>query len=154
MNPQTDDEQIRTALYDRDIEAFLDRDWSRVRDDFDAAAFIGYRRDPATGQWVIEYPTLDAYRDDWLRQAESVAGADRAHLSGQLYGLSSIAEIQIDDGRALVRKEFDGAVDGPGGTVDLAWTTYYFLRRSPAGRWLVTGFVGHLPRADGRLAIL
>jgi hypothetical protein len=115
-----------------------------VADTFDAAAFCGYRPDGPSGHWTIAFPTLESYRDDWLRQAASFAGTDRSTLSRELYSASTIADIEVTDDRALIRKEFDGVVQAPTGPVTLAWITYYFMRRE-ADTWLATGFVGAIP---------
>jgi hypothetical protein len=141
MDP--DEASIRSTLYERDIDAFLDQDWSQVEDTFDEAAFCGYRaNDPKA--WSVGYPTLQSYRDDWLRQAATFADEPREPLRRALMALSRITDVQISEDRAVVRKEFDGEAVASGSTHVFAWVTYYFLRLDSRG-WLVTGFVGGLP---------
>lgn len=146
-----DEQLISEMLYERDIAAFVAADWSLVEADFDSEAFVGYRLDPASGQWRIAYADLTAYRDEWLRQAADLAGNDHARASEQLATLCRIADVSIEGTRALARKEFDGTTEGPEGPVLLCWTTYYFLRRREES-WRITGFVGYLPHTDGRFS--
>lgn len=150
MHP--DEPAIRTMLYERDIDAFLDRDWGQVQDCFDPAVFCGYRGDDPLG-WTVGYPTLDSYRDDWLRQAQTFAGEDREPLRSALVNLCRIADVQIAGGRAVVRKEFDGQVQTGAQTHTFAWVTYYFLRQEGSD-WLITGFVGGLPLPGREAATL
>lgn len=145
----SDTDQILDICYHEDIEAFLDADWNRVGDTFDEGGFTGFTGADPT-RWQIGYPSLAAYRDDWLRQAALFTGADRSDLRRQLYAVSKVAEVTITGDRALVRKEFDGTVSVGSATTEFAWITFYFLR-SDAERWLITGFVGGLP-LPGRTA--
>jgi hypothetical protein len=146
----SDEDQISEMLYQRDLAAFAVADWSLVEADFDSAAFVGHRLDRESGHWQIAYPDLGSYRDEWLRQAEAMRSDEPA--TATLAALSRIADVSIDGQHALVRKEFDGTVEGPDGPVELAWTTYYFLRRRDE-QWRITGFVGYLPHADGRWSV-
>lgn len=147
MNPDT--AAITEALVQRDIAAFVAGDWSRVAADFDEESFVGYRGATGPADWVLAYPTLTAYRDDWLRQAAELTSAHGPDLEEQLLAAQRVATVQVAEGRALATKVFDGVLTGPGGTTALDWVTQYFLRRGESGRWLITGFVGYLPRVRG-----
>lgn len=150
MHP--DEESIRTMLYERDIDAFLDQDWSQVEDSFDREAFCGFRANDPDG-WSVAYPDLESYRQDWLRQAATFAAEPREPLRSELFALSRITAVDISQGRAVVRKEFDGDAGADGVRHTFAWVTYYFLRASSTG-WLVTGFVGGLPLPGHETAAL
>jgi enamine deaminase RidA (YjgF/YER057c/UK114 family) len=151
MTPAAPDDlaQDRAAIEDmlihRDVTAFVARDWDAVADDFDAASFVGYSG--ASGQWRLEFPELAAYRDSWLSQAADLGGRGVPDLATQLAGVQRLASVEVRGDRALVRKVFDGTLRWDGGSLPVDWQTYYFLRRD-AGRWLITGFAGYLPR-DG-----
>lgn len=141
---------ITDALYDRDIDAFVRGDWALVADDFAPGAFVGYHGGLGAGDpWTIGFPTLEAYRDDWLRQSAALrAGVAAGELRAQLRAASRIARIEARGDRAITRKEFDGEAGPADRRQRLHWLTYYFLRRD-ADRWRVTGFVGYLP-LEGR----
>lgn len=145
---EADTAAITTALVERDIAAFVARDWSRVAGDFDEESFVGYRGAAGSVEWVLAYPSLTAYRDDWLRQAAELTSTHGPDLEEQLLAAQRVTTVQVVEGRALATKVFDGTLTGPGGTTPLDWVTQYFLRRVESGRWLITGFVGYLPRVD------
>ncbi len=141
--------EITEITLTRDTAAFVHRDWKRVESDFDAEVFVGYRGgQPLGGPWEIGFPTLESYRDLWLKDAEAqTRGVPPEVLEQQLLAACRLAQIEIRGGWALVRKEFDGTV-GPASTpIELRWRTYYFLRRD-SDRWRITGFVGYLPFDD------
>jgi hypothetical protein len=142
----SEEEEIRTILVDRDVRAFVDRDWSITAPDF-APEIVAYSG--ASGELRLAYPSLEAYRDDWLRQAGEFVGMDAQVFGDQLRNAQQLTRIEIADGRALATKVFDGSIDGPVGPVRLEWTSHYFLRRD-AGRWVITGFVGYLPTGGPR----
>ena len=63
---------IWEMLVTRDIDAFLAADWSKVADDFVEDGFLGINanRDANPDNWRLSFPSLSAYRDEWLRQAQ------------------------------------------------------------------------------------
>ena len=66
---------IWIMLVERDIAAFVDSDWDMVADDFLSEQFLGIdgRGSDNPDSWRVGFPTLDAYRDEWLRQAAESA---------------------------------------------------------------------------------
>ena len=64
-------------LVERDFVAFVNADWSLMADDFWAEGFYGldakFSRDPS--DWKISFPTVESYRDEWLRQAPRHEGS-------------------------------------------------------------------------------
>lgn len=143
-----DDAAARTflteMLWDRDIPAWVNADWSAVADDFDAEAFVGYVSGPEGGPWSIICPTLADYERLWVAEGlEAAATASRESLAADLRTATWVDSIEIKGDRALMRKRFDGTVAG----TPLARTSYYLLRRDP-DRWRITGFCALLGAGD------
>ena len=69
---------IWDMLVNRDIAAFVARDWAAVEGHVIKEGFLGLNagKSPKPDNWQLDFPTLDAYRDEWLRQAE-VSAATR-----------------------------------------------------------------------------
>jgi hypothetical protein len=141
-----------TMLVERDIDAFLARDWTMVEDDFLADEFFGLHAQfqPRPDEWTMAFPKLSDYRDEWLRQAKETAGVDYAEpLRPALFRATGLSVIDIVGDRAVARKKFNGAVARADGSADkLDWQTLYFCARRD-GVWKITGFVGYLPRLLG-----
>jgi hypothetical protein len=144
---------IWTMLVMRDIDAFLAADWSMVEDDFEGIGFIGIHayksENPDT--WRIAFPTLEAYRDEWLRQAAASAKVQYAEpLRDALFRATNLRDIGVAGDVAMAHKKFDGTIlRSDGGRDTLNWQTLYFCRRRN-GRWKLTGFVGYMPFPMGR----
>ncbi|PDQ35053.1 MAG: hypothetical protein B5766_07970 [Candidatus Lumbricidophila eiseniae] len=134
---------IHNILLERDAVGFVARDWNLVKDDFDDDMFMGSSAE--NGPLRLIYPTLESYRDSWLRQARELEGCDPVTLKRQLLEAMSLRTVEILHGRALVTKVIKGQLDGPAGPIKLDWVTYYFLRCDQrVNRWKITGFVGYL----------
>lgn len=136
-------------LVARDNDAFAAADWGPVADDFASDRFEGISAngsaDPAS--WTLAYPTVDAYRVDWLRMADEfllkplVEGDHRALL----YLMTTLARIDIVGDRAAVWKQFRAnARLRDGGVLRIAAQSLFRLHRID-GRWMIVGFVGYLP---------
>ena len=146
----------RHTLWDmlvrRDIDAFLGQDWPMVEDDFARDRFLGlharFRDNP--DHWQLAFPTLELYRDEWLRQAEETAATAFAEpLRDALYRVTDLRDIDIGGDRAVLHKKFDGQVmRRDGEAVPLRWQTLYFCHRID-GSWKIAGFVGYLPNPLG-----
>ncbi|SDN54369.1 hypothetical protein [Aureimonas jatrophae] len=139
---------IWQMLVERDIDAFLAGDWAAVSGDFVDAEFsaIDARRLPDPADWRLAFPTLDAYRREWLRQAQ---GFSRLRFAEDprdaIFRTTRLEAVQIDGDRALARKCFDGGIRLADGSFDaMNWQTLYQCRRTGDG-WRITGFVGYLP---------
>ena len=136
-------------LVQRDFVSFLAVDWSPMEADFWAEGFCGIdargSADPA--RWTIAYPTVESYRDEWLRQARQFQrhefhGIDKLDF---LYASSRLDRIEIVGDRALAHKKFDGAATTVGGQeVVLRFQSIFHLTRIE-GFWKIAGFVGYLP---------
>ena len=154
QNPFTDADRraIWQMLVPRDIDAFVSADWDAVAGDFVAANFTGisgnFQSDPQG--YTLAFPTLAAYRDEWLRQAQDfVAARDAGSFAGDprdaIFAATRLEEIEITGEAAMVRKKFDGYLPKSDGTSDrMNWQTLYICRRED-GRWKIAGFVGYLP---------
>jgi len=139
-------------LVRRDIEAFLARDWSMVDGDFAHDRFFGVHAHflSDADSWRLEFPTVEKYRDEWLRQAEATAATEFAEpLREAIFRTTNMRDIDIDGERAVLHKKFNGTIAKPGGAVErLNWQTLYFCARLD-GRWKITGFVGYMPHPLG-----
>lgn len=146
---------IWTMLVERDIAAFVAADWSLVAGDFIEAQFLGIdgRGSDNPDGWHIGFPTLAAYRDEWLRQArESQATAYAEDGAAAIHRATTLTDIEISGDIALAHKKFDGTIARADGTKDvLNWQSLYFCRKL-AGAWKLTGFAGYLPYPMGKPA--
>ncbi len=151
-NPFPEADADRHALWEmlvrRDIDAFLSQDWSMVSGDFATDRFFGmhghFRNNPDS--WRLDFPRLEIYRDEWLRQAAETAKVEFAHpLRPALFRLTNLRDIDVDGDRAVLHKKFDGVLTrADGGTDRLNWQTLYFCHRIE-GDWKIAGFVGYIP---------
>jgi ketosteroid isomerase-like protein len=156
-NPFPAGDPERHALWEmlvrRDIDAFLAADWSMVEEDFIADSFFGMHAHflNDADAWRLQFPTLEAYRDEWLRQARETAASEFAEpLRDALFRITNMRDIDVQGDRAVLHKKFNGSVAKPGGQADrLNWQTLYFCRRVD-GRWRIAGFVGYMPHPLGR----
>lgn len=162
MTPETNpfpNDPDRAAIWEmlvpRDIDAFLARDWGRVAEDFVATGFLGLHGQfsDLPDSWRLAFPTVEAYRDEWLRQAEATAATAYAEpLRPALFRAMSLRDIDLAGDAAVARKRFDGTIArADGGRDTLRWQTLYFCRREGA-RWRIAGFVGYLPFPMGTRA--
>lgn len=143
---------IWEMLVPRDIDAFLAADWGPVAEDFVEANFTGLdaRFEVSPGDWRLSFPTLAAYREEWLRQAREAkaareAGAYAEDARAAIFRATRLEEIEIDGDAALVRKRFDGGIRRADGGLDrMNWQTLYICRKG-GGRWRIAGFTGYLP---------
>ncbi len=142
---------IWEMLVERDIAAFLAADWAMVEGDFAAEQFAGYSGPSNPDHWRITYPTLESYRDEWLRQAAAFQPVQLrgATPSEFLHQTTVLRDIEIAGDLAMVHKKFDGrATTVEGEPIVLNWQTIYWLRRFASG-WKITGFLGYLPNPMG-----
>lgn len=152
QNPFPTTDTTRYAIWQmlvpRDIGAFLSVDWSMVEEDFVKDGFIGLdaRRETNPDSWRLAFPTLEAYRDEWLRQARDFASHQFAEEPRTaIFRATTLEDIEIAGETALVRKKFDGSIKKADGGVDiLRWQTLYYCQRHD-GRWKISGFTGYLP---------
>lgn len=149
-NPFPDDPDrhaIWEMLVRRDIEAFAAADWPMVAGDFDEERFLGIHAHNSLDPdgWNAAFPTLAAYKAEWLKQAAQAAATRYAEpLVEAIFRATTLDEIDITGDIALARKKFDGLIRRADGGADrLNWQTLYFCRRL-ADHWKITGFLGYL----------
>lgn len=139
---------IWTMLVQRDIDAFIAADWSMVDGDFIRDGFLGLHAHGSGNpdSWRVAFPTLEAYRDEWLRQARETASARFAEpLRAAIFRATNLRDIDVAGDVAVAHKKFDGTIRRADGGIDvLNWQTLYFCARRE-GRWRLTGFVGYMP---------
>jgi len=152
QNPFAETDSARHSIWEmlvtRDIDAFLAADWSRVADDFVEDGFLGINasRDANPDNWRLSFPSLAAYRDEWLRQAKDFQtqqfAEDPRHA---IFTTTTLEEIEVEGETALVRKKFDGGIRRADGGFDvMKWQTLYYCRLHE-GRWKIRGFTGYMP---------
>jgi len=146
---ESDHHEIWEALIARDSDAFAAADWSLCESDFAADRFDGISAHGSLNpiEWSLQYPTVESYRDDWLRMAHEYLAIPLADISHQdlLYRMQHIERIEISDGRAVVWKQFRATEPlTTGGEYKVQAQSVYRLCHVD-GRWLITGFVGYLP---------
>lgn len=143
---------IWTMLVERDIDAFLAADWDMVAGDFVSEGFLGIdaKRSPNPDAWRLGFPTLAAYRDEWLRQARDFQTQRFAEdPRAAIFTTTMLEDIEVDGDMALARKKFDGGLKKADGGYDvMKWQTLYHCRRHE-GRWKICGFTGYLPNPMG-----
>jgi hypothetical protein len=147
--PATDADrrEIWQMLVGRDTDAYLNQDWSTVANDFITDGFYGIdaRRKSNPDEWRIAFPTLAAYRDEWLRQAAVTAGkVDRKAARAAFLTAVTLVEIEISADCAIAHKKFNGRLPNLDGShEELHWQTLYICRRH-GGRWKIASFVGYM----------
>ncbi len=152
QNPFAPEDSARHAIWEmlvpRDIDAFIGADWGMIEGDFISENFIGMNGnfDPDPQNWGLSFGSLDAYRDEWLRQAAEGQKTDYAEdQRAGIFRATKLEEIEFDGPVALVRKKFDGTIKrADGGEDRLLWQTLYTCRETADG-WKIAGFVGYLP---------
>lgn len=153
INPFSEEDEDRHAIWEmlmrRDFEAFVVGDWSIVGNDFWEDAFVGVNaeRKHNPDNWRLTFPSLSAYRDEWLRQVREFSAVELRGLSVLefLYSACQLADIEINGLRAVAHKKFDGqAVTTSGERVVLKFQSLYLLAKHME-RWVILGFVGYLP---------
>ncbi len=152
LNPFAEDSD-RAAIWEmlmpRDFVAFATSDWSMVEGDFLADEFFGVHGnfEHNCDRWTPQFPTLESYRDEWLRQAAASAKtADLEALPEVMLSVADLSQIDIAGSFAVAHKKFDGDMPLADGTRSghMQWQTLYLCRKTAAG-WKIRGFFGYLP---------
>lgn len=139
---------IWAMLVERDIAAFLTADWGMVADDFIEEGFLGIdaKHSSNPDDWRLTFPTLVAYRNEWLRQAKEFQNQKFSEdPRTAIFNATHLRTIEIVGDMALVHKKFDGGINRADGKYDIMnWQTLYHCRRQN-GQWKIIGFNGYMP---------
>jgi hypothetical protein len=151
-NPFPPSDQDRYMIWEmlvrKDVEGFVNEDWSAFGRSFKHDGFCGLDAkgslDPA--DWQVRFPTVEAYRDAWLEDASRSAAMAYAEDRRQaLFRATNMLDIRVQGHTATARKTFDDAIALPdGGSQKLNWQSVFFCTKED-GAWKITGFVGFLP---------
>jgi hypothetical protein len=152
----TNRREIWDMLMQRDFEAFVAADWSIVENDFWREGFCGIdaRGSSDPDQWRINYPDVETYRDEWLRQARDFAVTELVDTTPLdfLFEACRLQEIEISGNHAAAHKKFSGtAITAEGAEIALHFQTFYTLVRR-SNRWMISGFVGYMPNLTREMA--
>jgi enamine deaminase RidA (YjgF/YER057c/UK114 family) len=155
-NPFSEHDSDRRTIWDmlvyRDIMAFLQEDWSMVADDFVEDGFIGLDagRIANPDAWRLGFPTLKAYREEWLRQAaEFKTLAWGEDIEAAMFRVTVLRDIEIKENVAVVHKKFFGSILKADGRMQpMNWQTLYYCRKVNY-KWKITGFTGYMPHFPG-----
>lgn len=148
---EPDRHAIWEMLVARDIAAYVAADWSKVADDFIEDGFFGVdaRRSHDPDQWEPKYPSLEKYREEWLRQASADVPVDAKRLKAEIHALTDLTHIDVEGDCAVAHKKFDGTVTSSDGSIEhLQWQTLYTCRKVN-GTWKIAGFLGYMPYPHG-----
>lgn len=133
---------------ERDLEAFLAKDWSITAVDFNEDQFLGVDSHGSNNplDWEPKYASLLEYRDEFYKQADEFSQLNFAEDPRvALYRSLLLSEPKISGDCALIVKTFNGEIAlADNDKKKLAWKSAFNLKRTN-GRWLITGFVGYLP---------
>lgn len=156
MNPfdatsDSDRHHIWHRLISVDSEAFVRGEWAMIEGDFDAESFEGIRCKNSANpdDWTIFFPTLESYRDNWLRASEEFKQKmflKHTPLEAVL-ARTRLDVIEINGDRALAHKKFSGDVPLADGSALTGSRQTIYRLHNKAGRWKIVGFLGFLPLA-------
>ena len=150
-NPFPNDADRRSIwemLVSRDISAFIQADWSLVADDFIHDGFIGIDAGQHSNPdfWNLKFPTLDDYRNEWMRQAQEFKATSwKEDPEEAIYRATRLNTIEVFGDTALAHKKFDGTIlSSSGARMVLRWQTLYNCRKVD-GAWKIACFTGYMP---------
>jgi hypothetical protein len=143
---------VRYDLWERlvrvDSEAFVEGDWSRIENDFDAGNFEGVRCfTNSPDDWRIVFPRLEDYKNRWLEMSAEFRKKQfvgLTHLEA-IFRRTRMNEIEIAGDRCLCHKKFSGTLDLADGTQLTGNRQTIYRLHKRAGVWRIVGFLGYLP---------
>jgi len=151
-NPFTDSDPDRHYLWEmlvtRDVKAFVLKDWSMVENDFISEGFIGVDagKNENVDKWQLKYPNLEAYKNEWLAQADAFSKMDLIeNKEDAFHRVTEMNDIEIRGDVALLHKKFKGSFKKKDGEeIPTDWRTLYRCHRVN-GIWKISGFTGYMP---------
>ncbi len=156
INPFPKEDKNRYEIWEKvvrvDIDAFLAQDWSMCENDFVDENFMGIdaRKSANPDSWSLTYDSLEAYRDDWLKQAADFASNEyKDDKRKALFDATTLRDIEIKGNSAVLHKKFDGSITRVDGVVEpILWQTIYKMKKINDS-WKIIGFVGYMPNPMG-----
>jgi enamine deaminase RidA (YjgF/YER057c/UK114 family) len=156
INPFSKDNKDRYEIWEKvvrvDIDAFLAQDWGMCEDDLHAENFIGINANKSANpdSWSLSYDSLDAYKQDWLRQAKDFANNQYVEDKREtLFNATTLRDIEIKGDSAVLHKKFDGSITRVDGVVEpILWQTIYKMKKIN-NSWKIIGFIGYMPNPMG-----
>lgn len=141
--------QLWETLVRRDSDAFATGQWDQVENDFIENEFEGLHAHGTSDpfQWTLKYPSLDAYKKDWLIESKGFMNMSLVHTSPLelIYKLTTMNRIDIYQNRALCYKQFvANEVLKDGTYFRISCQTLYQVKKVDS-IWKITGFIGYLP---------
>ena len=125
-NNDPDRKYIWEMLVYRDIEAFLAKDFNRVRDDF-SSLFMGIdgRNSLDPDRWALGFKDVEEYEKAWVKQAQVFSQEKFVEDKRQgLFNATTLRDIEIRGKFAIVHKKFDGVIKKVGNLEEvLHWQT-------------------------------
>lgn len=139
---------IWEMLVERDIEAFVRKDWSIVENDFIETGFMGIDAGNFENPdaWKLSYPDLNSYKKEWIKQAEEYMSDEwMPGPADALHRITRLRDIEINGTAAIAHKKFFGSLKSKSGNDTLTeWQTLYHCRKIN-GIWKIAGFTGYMP---------
>lgn len=142
--------QIWEMLVERDIHAYVASDWSQVAGDFlpDEFVAVNGRGRSNPDSWRLGFPALNDYRDSWVGNGQRLR-EEVPDLEAGLYDATTLRDIEIEGGRAIAHKKFDGQLRRHDGSLVQLRAQTLYLCKQVEERWRIQGFVGYLPNPMG-----
>ena len=148
-----DRREIWTMLVERDIDAFLAADWAMVDSDFRREGFLGLHahKSELPDSWRLDFPDLETYRDEWLRQATASQSVEYAEpVRDALFRATNMRDIDLKGDSTLLHKKFEWRDCAEGWRCRCAQLADAACMTRLDGRWKITGFVGYMPFSIGK----
>jgi hypothetical protein len=144
-----DEQEIWKVLIYNDFHAFCKGDWSLIEDDFIEEGFYGIQANKSTNKldWQLQYDSLEAYKEDWIRQSEDFRKLDIIDNPLKiLFETTKLSKIEIKGNSALINKEFNGQFSlRNSDPIILDWVSI-FLMNKKENLWRIGSFVGYMSK--------
>ena len=140
--------ELWNILVQKDIEAFVNQDWEKIKEDFIEEGFTGINANKISSPdgWTLSYPNLESYKKDWLKQAKYFGETSwKENLLEAIHKITILNDIDINGNRALVHKKILGSLEKSNGEkTPTNWETLYRCSKVN-NTWKIAGFTGYLP---------
>ena len=161
MNPfnkttENDKAQLWETLVERDSLAFVNQDWSLVKDDFVSDNFMGIHANFESNPdlWKISFPDLKSYREEWLKDAKEFCDENWVEKPYDIIKkITYLDQIEISGDKALLHKKFSGFAEKINGKkITFNWQTLYRCVKVDK-IWKIEGFTGYMPLNTSKIKV-